>query len=155
MTKSEWLLVGAGVTIVLTIAGVAIAAVFYPAIIPIIAGAGSLISAALSHELVKSLGVRVMAYLNQEEPEAVPLSPQLGLELTRRLNRHPHNTQTLIFSREYSSLDSEGHHVHRSVEGRMQETTEDVTPPESRGSDSFHTAGNSPRVSPRNTLELS
>lgn len=63
MNRSECLIVGAVTTIVITIAGACIAAELYPSITPVIAGVGSTVSAILSHEVVKTAGIRIINHL--------------------------------------------------------------------------------------------
>ena len=131
MTNSQGLLIAAGVTVVLTSIGVGIAALLDRTLIPIIAAIGTTISAVLSHELVKTIIMKIVTYLTTPAVVQAASGSSNGLELRARLNR-PHRTRTLTFSSHESRVDLNGRHVVSDIETKIEETVNGVTPPSSR-----------------------
>lgn len=124
MTNSKLLMIAGGVTATLTIIGVSVAAALDQALVPIIAGVGTTLSAILSHELVKAVIMKIVTYLTTPVAAA-------SIELQQRLNTRPHHTRTLIFSSHESSRNAAGHRVVSNIEGKIEQTIEEVTPPSS------------------------
>ncbi len=161
MDTSKILIICAAVTAALTVIGVGIAAALDRTLIPIIAGVGSAASAALSHEMVKTILMKIVTYLTTPATiAAINSDSVISLELQARLNRHPYQSRTLIFSSHESGRDLNGRRTMSNIETKVEETIEGITPSSSSGgtfvtagsnSESSNNSGKSNRSSP-NTL---